>query len=87
MPDKIRLTTTDNPYNPFKDWDSWYFYDMSQGYNTCERIARASKTSYQISDELNNDEIEEAMNQLIDVGAISKDGKIVGYKKVYSSGS
>ena len=25
------LTTIDNPYNPFKDWDSWFAYDMQKG--------------------------------------------------------
>ena len=39
MVEKYRLTTLDNPFNPFTEWDQWYFFDMSQGYNTCERIA------------------------------------------------
>ena len=30
------LTTIDNPYNPFKDWDSWFAYDLQKGYRTCQ---------------------------------------------------
>jgi hypothetical protein len=84
MLDRVRLTTADNPYNPFTDWDEWYFFDISKGYCTCERINRIAKTSYQLSDELNNDEVENAIDQLVETGAISKDGAFVKYVKVYA---
>ena len=81
--ERYRLTTTDNPYNPFTQWSQWLFYDsMTCGYNTCERLARIARTSDQLPDETNNGEIEAAMDQLIEVGAISKQGKLVGYLKV-----
>ena len=41
--EKYRLTTKNNPYNPFTQWNDWYFFDLSKGYNTCERIARKTK--------------------------------------------
>ena len=34
------LTTTDNPWNYYKDFDQWYRYDTACGYNTCEYVAR-----------------------------------------------
>ena len=37
------LTTIDNPYNPFKDWDSWFAYDMQKGYRTCQILDRFYK--------------------------------------------
>lgn len=80
--DRYRLTTSDNPYNPYLDYDEWYLYDLAKGYSTCERIARIAKTSYQVSDEINSDEIENAIDQLVDTGAISKDGEFVKYIKV-----
>lgn len=80
--EKYRITTEDNPFNPFTQWDDWYFYDLSQGYNTCERLARIAKPSFQLPDEANQSEIELAYDQLLFDGAISKSGKFVNYKKV-----
>jgi hypothetical protein len=41
-----------------------------------------ARTSDQLPDETNNIEIEAAMDELMEVGAISKQGKVVGYIKV-----
>lgn len=38
------LTTTDNPYNPFLQWDEWYAMDHQLGHNTCEFLARVADT-------------------------------------------
>lgn len=80
--EKYMLTTTDNPFNPFTQWDDWYFYDLSQGYNTCERIARIAKPGFVLPEELNDTELELAYDQLIFTGAISKSGNFVKYVKV-----
>jgi len=84
MNDRVRLTTTDNPFDPFKDWDEWYFYDLTKGYCTCEQLARIAPTSYKVSDEINYDEVEAAIERLLFIGAIGKDGTMVNYKKVYN---
>lgn len=37
----ILLTTKDNPYNPFTDYDNWkYFDEISKHYNTEAYVAR-----------------------------------------------
>lgn len=83
MDKTIYITTTDNPYDPSVDWDQWYFYDLSQGYCTCERLAKLAKTSDELSDKVNALMLEEAIDQLVGGSiAISKTGKIVGFKKV-----
>ena len=82
MDERYRLTTLDNPYNPFTEWDQWFFFDMSKGYNTCERIAAkvgmVSDLPYPIYNQLQ----EQAMDELIETGTIGKDCQYVGYKKV-----
>lgn len=80
--EKYRLTTSDNPFNPFTQWDDWYFYDLSKGYNTCERLAKSASLSMQLPEETQEGEIEYAMDQLIFEGAFSKQGEFVQYLKV-----
>ena len=49
----VMLTTTDNPYNPFKNFDEWYMYDLEKGYNSCSYLARIAE----ISDEMSEEEV------------------------------
>ena len=59
------LTTLDNPYNPFTQWEEWFVFDTQMGYNTCPYLARVAKTSDELS-ELDNDQaITQAMNDII----------------------
>lgn len=80
--DKYRLTTSDNPYDPFKQWELWLHYDISHGYSTCERLALKLKPSEALTDEINNSVMELMMNELVDVGAFDNNGNYVSYKKV-----
>lgn len=59
------LTTVDNPYNPKTEFIQWFLYDCEKGYNSCAYLARIAKTSEQLSDEENNDEIERAIDEII----------------------
>ena len=34
------VTTIDNPWNPFTNWDEWYAYDEWHGYHTCSLVDR-----------------------------------------------
>lgn len=36
----VWITTIDNPYDPFRQWEHWYNFDMAMGYDTCGNIAR-----------------------------------------------
>ena len=48
---ELALTTTDNPYSPFDEWEQWMSYDQEYGHNTNEKIARVSNPSMDIEDE------------------------------------
>ena len=56
------LTTYDNPYSPFDQFDLWLQYDIEMGYQTCERLGKI----IQIEDGMSDKEKEEAMDYAID---------------------
>ena len=67
----VMLTTYDNPYNPFTQWDEWYKYDTDNDYNTPELLAFVMATD----DDLLDTEEElglqaAAMNWIVDNGPI-----------------
>lgn len=59
------LTTIDNPYDPFTQFDSWKAYDESQGYFTCSYLARITKTSNAFSEADNDLAVEDAMDEIV----------------------
>ena len=59
------LTTIDNPFSPFVEWDDWYRFDTDSGYNTCGLIARIANTSDSLSEYDNDLEVIRAMNSIV----------------------
>lgn len=62
---QCRLTTFDNPFDPFEQFDQWFLFDVEKGYNSCAYLARIAKTSEQLSDHENEIEIERAIDEII----------------------
>lgn len=60
-----RLTTIDNPFDPFEEFSDWLLFDIEKGYNTCQYLARIARTSDQFTDEENEKEIESAIDEII----------------------
>ena len=58
------LTTIDNPYDPFTQFDEWLEFDTLKGYNTCSYLARLANTSDALSDELNSRAINDAIDEI-----------------------
>lgn len=65
MSKQCMLTTIDNPFDPFKEFDSWFMFDVEKGYNSCSYLGRIAKTSEQLSDDENNEEVERAIDEII----------------------
>ena len=72
------LTTIDNPYNPFEQFDLWLLFDKEKGYNTCEYLARIVN----LTNDMSEKEIEVATDKAIDDIIVNDPFGI--YKKVTS---
>ena len=62
--DDVMVTTKDNPWNPFTNFDEWYAWDVSMGYNTCGILGRLAKTSRELPDSMNEEAIDEAIEKM-----------------------
>lgn len=59
------ITTVDNPYDYFTEFDDWFAFDVEKGYNTCSFLARLANVSDVNSDEDNEAEIDRAIDEMI----------------------
>lgn len=59
------VTTTDNPYNYFTQFDEWLAFDTRKGYDTLGFLARIARTSDDLPDEVNEDAIEAAVEEIV----------------------
>lgn len=62
---RCMLTTVDNPFDPFTQFDNWFLFDEEKGYHTCSYLGRIAKTSDSFTDQENNEEIERAIDEII----------------------
>lgn len=79
MKDDVFLTTLDNPFNPFEQFDQWYAFDTQKGYNTCNYLARIAKSSDELSDADEDRIVEEAIDEIVEFNVLGI------YKKVKKS--
>ena len=59
------LTTIDNPWDPFEQFDEWYAFDMSHGYRSCGYLANVAKDSPDISAAQSQREVNNAIDEII----------------------
>lgn len=70
------LTTADNPFDPFTQFDEWQMFDEAKGYNTCAYLARIAKTSDELSETDQNLAIQSAIDEIVRINVLGI------YKKV-----
>lgn len=59
------LTTIDNPFDPFDQFDDWYAFDVQKGYNCCEYVARLAYTSPELSALDQSQAVESAIDRIV----------------------
>ncbi len=62
---ELKITTFDNPFSPFSQFDEWYQYDTRMGYDTLGLLNRMSLSSSQLSEEDQNRIIEDTMISMV----------------------
>lgn len=70
MPTRYMLTTSDNPFSPFSEWDEWYAYDEAKGYHSSALLARLANTSDELSEPDQDLAINQAINDVLDMNDI-----------------
>ena len=70
------LTTKDNPYNPFTEYDQWLQWDTDAGYYTNNLLARYANISFEMSEEEAEPIIDAAMALIVE-NDLSENYKIV----------
>ena len=66
---KVMLTTLDNPFNPFTQFDEWYDYDVTSCANSMALLSRLALTCDEFTDEENDEIIEEACDTICNLDA------------------
>ena len=61
----VMLTTIDNPYNPFTEWNEWLQFDLAMGYDTSGYLARVTITSDELSEADQDWAIEDAIDEIV----------------------
>lgn len=59
------LTTKDNPYNPFEQYELWLQYDLEMGYQSCERLGKIIQLEEGMSDQEKEDAMDRAIDEII----------------------
>jgi hypothetical protein len=65
LPTEHMLTTTDNPFDPFTEFDSWLAFDIRMGYGTASFLARVAFVPDEMSDYDRAMALELAMDEIV----------------------
>ena len=82
MVGNVWLTTTDNPWDPFTNFEKWYNYDYSMGYHTCQYLARLAPLSNELSEDRNDEELESVINDAVRMNLVPTNELGISYRKV-----
>ena len=78
---EVAITTIDNPYSPFTDFERWFMFDVEKEYNTCAYLDRIAVTSDAFTEQENKDETERAIDEIIKYDFLGIYKKVEYYDK------
>ena len=64
--DESFITTKDNPFDYFTQFDQWQNYDMLNGYHTLELVARTVATSGELSEADQKEDFDYAFDKIVE---------------------
>lgn len=70
------VTTEDNPFDYWDQFEKWYAFDTNQGYNTLSYVMREAVVSDDMPDSMVSREMERAVDEIV---ALNLTGN---YKKI-----
>jgi len=74
---RVSITTKDNPFNPILDFDRWFLFDIEKGYYTSSKVARLTHLVEGMTQREEDEEIERAINRLIEIDPLNIYKKVV----------
>lgn len=74
------LTTFDNPFNPFVDFEHWFLFDIEKDYYSLSKLARLTNFNESMTEKEEAEETERAIERLIEIDPLDI------YKKIYKPG-
>ena len=63
---QVMITTNDNPFDPFDNFDEWFHYDCEKGYYSCSVLMRIASFKDDFTDLERNIEIERAIDAIVE---------------------
>lgn len=71
------VTTTDNPYDYFTDFENWNAFDKQKGYNTLAYLTRIVQPSPHLPNDVYEQIIEDAVDQIVQLNLTGNYKKVV----------
>ena len=60
------LSTADNPFSPFEDFENWFAFDTSKGHYSSAFLGRVVVTSEELSEADQHQAIEQAIDEILE---------------------
>lgn len=67
---ECKLTTIDNPFDPFEQFALWNMFDKENGYNSCEYLMRIANVSDEMTQLEIDLELERAIDEIIELNPL-----------------